>query len=150
MICPNCGKPNSENQNYCVNCGAALPQLQTKKLDPSDSVKPPKPYAWASPSSPLHEIVNEPQQVQPLEPPLYSAPPVQAVQASPGSNQFPANSYHCPNCGTNEPPIIKSKISEGGWIVFALMIVFCFPLFWIGFLMRQQYSVCPACMKKLS
>jgi lipopolysaccharide-induced tumor necrosis factor-alpha factor len=149
MICPHCGKPNDVNQNYCCECGAALPEMQTQRFDSSNSIKPPKPYAWASPSSPLHAVVNEPEQVQPLQP-LYSAPPAQFNAQSSAINHVPANSYHCPNCGTNAPPILRSKISDGGWLVFVLMLVFCFPLFWIGFLMRQQYSVCPACLRKLS
>jgi len=50
--------------------------------------------------------------------------------------------YRCPYCGTNSPPFIISKISSGGWVVFALMLLFCFPLFWIGLLMKDQHQIC--------
>jgi hypothetical protein len=41
------------------------------------------------------------------------------------------------------------KISEAGWIVFAIMLVTCFPLFWIGFLMKQDERFCSVCRARL-
>ena len=58
--------------------------------------------------------------------------------------------YRCPYCGTNQPPFTVSKISSGGWIVFALMLLFCFPLFWIGLLMKETSQVCPQCRVALN
>ena len=40
---------------------------------------------------------------------------------------YPYGQYRCPYCGTNQPPFTVSKISSGGWVVFALMLLFCFP-----------------------
>jgi lipopolysaccharide-induced tumor necrosis factor-alpha factor len=58
--------------------------------------------------------------------------------------------YRCPYCGTNSPPFIISKISSGGWVVFALMLLFCFPLFWIGLLMKDHHQICAQCHVRLN
>jgi DNA-directed RNA polymerase subunit M/transcription elongation factor TFIIS len=59
--------------------------------------------------------------------------------------------FTCPFCKTHEAPIIRQKISTGGWIVFILLLlVFCWPLFWIGLLMKDEYRVCYNCGMKLS
>ena len=53
--------------------------------------------------------------------------------------------FECPYCGTDELPVVKSQISTGGWIVFAVMLVTCFPLFWIGLLIKEDYRECYDC-----
>jgi hypothetical protein len=53
--------------------------------------------------------------------------------------------YKCPYCGTNQPPYLVSSISTGGWVVFAVMLLVCFPLFWIGLLMKENHQVCSHC-----
>jgi hypothetical protein len=58
--------------------------------------------------------------------------------------------YRFPYCGTNSPPFIISKISSGGWVVFALMLLFCFPLFWIGLLMKDHHQICAQCRVRLN
>lgn len=143
MICQNCGQLNETGQNYCRHCGKAILQPQTYQPPQAN----PKPYGWASPSSPLHDIFDDqqqprqPQQVQriPQTPPLVQMP---------RQHQHLAAGYRCPNCGTNAPPITRSEISDGGWIVFILMLFLCLPLFWVGLLMRDQFRVCPACLRR--
>ena len=58
--------------------------------------------------------------------------------------------YRCPYCGTNSPPFSVSQISSGGWVVFALMLLFCFPLFWIGLLMKEHHQICAQCRVRLN
>jgi hypothetical protein len=58
--------------------------------------------------------------------------------------------YQCPRCHSHTHPIIESRISTAGWIVFAVMLFFCFPLFWIGFFITEDYSVCPMCRCRLN
>lgn len=53
--------------------------------------------------------------------------------------------YKCPYCGSLAPPVQHQKISTGGWIVFAIMLVVCFPLFFVGLLMKDTYQVCGQC-----
>ncbi|MEP6924852.1 MAG: LITAF-like zinc ribbon domain-containing protein [Pyrinomonadaceae bacterium] len=147
MFCQNCRQSNDSGQNYCRHCGAPLLQPSKQTNAPP---QPPKPYGWASPSSPLHNVANggnlqEPQKVEPLAPANYQPPPF--AQAS-NSSIMPQHlrGYRCPRCGINAPPVVQKKISDGGWIVFVLMLIFCFPLFFIGLLMREERRVCPACL----
>ena len=56
----------------------------------------------------------------------------------------------CDYCGSTEPPYRTSQISQAGWIVFALMLVFFFPLFWIGLLMTETQYTCRDCGRRLT
>jgi hypothetical protein len=56
----------------------------------------------------------------------------------------------CPYCGNTDPPVIRQQISQSGWIMFAVMMFFCWPLFWIGLLMTEDYLACGDCGRKLS
>lgn len=58
--------------------------------------------------------------------------------------------YRCPYCGTNHPPFTTTQVSSGGWVVFALMLLFCFPLFWIGLLMKDTHQICSQCRVRLN
>lgn len=144
MICQNCGQHNESGQNYCRNCGAPL--LQPQPYQPPRGAQP-KPYSWASPSSPLHNIGDEsnaPRRVEPL-PTAPATTPAPFVHAHP--NQI---GYRCPRCNSTALPVVRKKISDNGWIVFVVMLIFCFPLFWIGLLMRDEYRVCPTCLLQLT
>jgi hypothetical protein len=44
---------------------------------------------------------------------------------------------------------VREQISPAGWIVFAVMIFACFPLFWIGLLMKENIHYCSDCGMKL-
>ena len=53
--------------------------------------------------------------------------------------------FRCPYCNSSVWPITRSQISTGGWIVFAVMLLVCFPLFFIGLLITEEYKVCADC-----
>jgi hypothetical protein len=55
----------------------------------------------------------------------------------------------CHVCGSDAPPIYTSQISAGGWIVMVVMLVFCWPLFWIGLLMKEDVKKCSECGARL-
>jgi hypothetical protein len=57
--------------------------------------------------------------------------------------------FRCPNCRSDEPPLIRKDISAAGWAVFVVMLLFCFPLFFIGLLMQEEYRVCRDCGVRL-
>jgi hypothetical protein len=57
----------------------------------------------------------------------------------------PRPEFRCPRCGTAERPSTLSAVSVGGWVVLASMLVVCFPLFWVGLLIREKQSVCAVC-----
>jgi hypothetical protein len=46
-------------------------------------------------------------------------------------------------------PKIEKRISTAGWITFAVLLVFFFPLFWIGLLIKEEVQVCQVCSSKL-
>ena len=58
--------------------------------------------------------------------------------------------FRCPFCGTDDPPLTSKQISAAGWITFAVMMVFCFPLFWIGLLMNEEKHRCRDCGRTLN
>jgi DNA-directed RNA polymerase subunit RPC12/RpoP len=55
----------------------------------------------------------------------------------------------CDYCGSTARPRTTTEISQGGWIVFALLLVFFFPLFWIGLLMTETKVTCDDCGRRL-
>lgn len=55
----------------------------------------------------------------------------------------------CDRCGSTEPPYARTQISQAGWITFALLLVFFFPLFWVGLLMTETEWHCRDCGARL-
>jgi DNA-directed RNA polymerase subunit RPC12/RpoP len=55
----------------------------------------------------------------------------------------------CPYCGSTASPYDTTEISQAGWITFALLLVFCFPLFWIGLLITESHLKCSDCHARL-
>lgn len=51
----------------------------------------------------------------------------------------------CPECGSKEPPVSRWKVSATGWVLFAVLLLFCFPLFWIGLLITEEQRECYDC-----
>jgi lipopolysaccharide-induced tumor necrosis factor-alpha factor len=61
-----------------------------------------------------------------------------------------SSGFRCRYCESTARPRTQNQISVAGWIVFAVMLVFCFPLFWIGLLMTEDVKTCSDCGRKLS
>src|SRR5206468_107410 len=57
--------------------------------------------------------------------------------------------WRCPYCGTDEPPVRRTKTSTGGWVVFVVLLVFFFPLCFLGFLITDEYRTCIECGSNL-
>lgn len=53
--------------------------------------------------------------------------------------------YKCLTCGSKIPPTVLRRISTGGWVFFFALLLICLPIALFGFLMKEEYSVCPAC-----
>lgn len=53
----------------------------------------------------------------------------------------------CRSCGCRET-IHKSEISTAGWVTFAVLLAVCWPLFWIGLLMKEEYRACADCGRR--
>jgi hypothetical protein len=56
--------------------------------------------------------------------------------------------FRCPFCNTTERPLIRSRVSLAGWIIFLSLLV-CFPFCFLGLLLRDEYHVCRHCGIKL-
>lgn len=56
----------------------------------------------------------------------------------------------CPYCGYAGRPVLRDQISAAGWVVFTILLLFCWPLFFIGLLIREQYMACGDCGARIS
>lgn len=131
--CEDCRTLNEDNARVCTWCGTSL---------------------WLSGRTPTGEVnrttvaEQEQQRQSAYTPPTYNAYAPPAVQPAAARPQH--TGYRCPYCHSTAPPFTLEKISEGGWIVFVVMLVTCFPLFWIGLLMKEDQRFCSSCRTRLS
>jgi len=61
--------------------------------------------------------------------------------------------FKCPYCEKEGAPVTVKKVSSTGWIVFVLLLVFCFPLCWLPFVLdgcKEEIRKCPSCGATLS
>ena len=59
--------------------------------------------------------------------------------------QFGNVAFKCPYCQSQSPPIQQQKISTAGWVLFVVLLLACFPLCWIGLLIKEDYLSCSFC-----
>jgi len=130
--CDACRTLNDDNARSCTGCGTSL---------------------WLSGRAPTGDInTRTATQERPpaYTPPSYNAyPPPPAMQPAPARPQPAMSGYRCPYCKSTAPPFTIEKITEGGWIVFAMMLLFCLPLFWIGLLMKESQQFCSVCRARI-
>lgn len=150
--CLNCGQANDSGAHFCRFCGTKAsfvpqpsPARQHNEIPPA-----PRPYAWKTDEFNVNDALGAKtadmfnqktshqgnnRNVQPFNP---------GYQPQHGLYADNAN-YRCPHCGTQNPPTVQRKISTAGWIVFAALLIFFFPLFWIGLLIKDNVRVCSVC-----
>lgn len=116
---------------YCTSCGTKC--FETALACPNCG-KRLKPHAVA-PSR--FEGPSGPPPTEPYPWMVDSPPPVVG---------FPK----CWRCGSSQLPQIKERISMGGVVTLLAMCILCFPLFWIGLLLKEQYQVCSKCGAELT
>jgi hypothetical protein len=109
---------------YCSKCGAQLPDgtVFCTKCGAAQTAKAADPVAPAAGTS--------------------SAPPP-AAAAQPAYGVFT-----CPFCHFQGPPIVERKLSQNGWIVFILLLIFCLPLCWLPFVIdgcKEDVRKCASC-----
>ncbi len=149
MQCHNCGQINTQTSNFCRFCGTKFMSHQHQNGG-NYEFAPPRPYAWKTDEFQISESKARKtlNQVQPL-PNQNPFQPAQAPQPlAQRQSQFLAENYRCPRCGSQHFPRYERKISTAGWIVFAVLLVMFFPLFWIGFLIKEDVRICPVCRLK--
>lgn len=151
--CHSCGQANSPESNFCRFCGSAFP----RRSNGGDyDFSPPRPYVWKTDEFQISKSrarnTQAFQQVQPLayQPPAAAHQPA-PMPVSTGRQPHPAvHGYHCPRCQSQLAPRIEKRISTAGWIVFAVLLITLFPLFWIGFFLKEEIRVCPVCNLRLN
>jgi hypothetical protein len=147
--CQNCGKLNAAGSNFCRFCGTKFGFPVQAAKDPYDYAPPPRPYAWKTDE---FQTQNEPRKGAPAERRDLRNNDFNTVDnnfqpatlAYHPSNPL-AQPYRCPHCMSQFAPLVERRISTAGWITFAVLLVFFFPLFWIGLLIKEDVAVCPSC-----
>lgn len=151
--CTNCGQVNTDTSNFCRFCGTKFLQTQMSN-EGNYEYSPPRPYSWKTDEFQVGDRKppknQQPNRVQPLPNPYatnQSVPPPALAYQQP---QNVAYGYRCPRCASQAMPKVVRKISTAGWVVFAVLLVMFFPLFWIGFLIKEDARFCPVCNLKVS
>jgi DNA-directed RNA polymerase subunit M/transcription elongation factor TFIIS len=96
-----------------------------------------------------------PPPAQPQPAPTTSAPPTRVVimpvlipvERNEDDEERPRRRRRprCRFCGSRARPYWQRKISTGGWITFALLLVLFWPLCFIGLLIKEDYLACYDC-----
>lgn len=145
--CFNCGQANSAQSNFCRFCGANF--TQPEKQSDYD-LAPPRPYVWKTDEFQISKAKQRKTEEFRFNESQGNTLPVpnQPFQTQQLSYRQPyglARQYNCPHCNSQLAPRMERKISNAGWIVFAVLLVTFFPLFWIGLLIKENVPVCPVC-----
>jgi hypothetical protein len=72
------------------------------------------------------------------------APPASHDPDGPGPGEV-----RCPLCNAVGPPAVKSQVTAVGWFVVVSMLCTCFPLAFLGLLIREPVQRCAGCGLKL-
>lgn len=143
--CQNCGKLNSGETNFCRFCGTKF-VFQSPVMDDPFDHRAPRPYAWKTDEFQTHNEARK--TMSGLGTPGQAAPSYQPAPLT--YQQHPlAQPFRCPNCMSQYLPRMERRISTAGWITFAVLLVFFFPLFWIGLLIKEDVQVCQVCNSKM-
>jgi hypothetical protein len=153
--CQNCGQVNMQAGNFCRFCGTKITAMQysngannynPQPLPAPSSYEnaPPRPYSWKTDEYQISETPkNKPiNRVQPLA--NFQPPQNAGLQPFPQA-QAMSHGFNCPRCSSQLFPRVTRQISTAGWIVFAVLLVTFFPLFWVGFLIKEEVRTCPVC-----
>ena len=146
--CHNCGQVNAGESNFCRFCGTRFTFQQTAVNNPYDYAAP-RPYSWKTDEFQTQNEARPTAQAGQTRPIPDPAPNVAQPLAFHQPQQM-ANGYRCPNCMSQYMPRMERRISTAGWITFAVLLVFFFPLFWIGLLIKEDVPVCQTCNARLS
>ena len=60
--------------------------------------------------------------------------------------------FQCPYCSNEGLPYTQRKLSSNGWLCFVILLLFCFPLFWLPFVIggfKEEIRKCVSCGMRL-
>lgn len=61
--------------------------------------------------------------------------------------------FKCPYCDHVGMPRVTKQMSATGWLIFAILLVFCLPLCWIPFITegtQEEIRKCVSCGNRLN
>src|SRR5262245_44099657 len=137
--CQNCGQGNAPESQFCRFCGTKFLIRQPMPQQGYD-YQSPRPYAWKTDE---FQTQADPRRAATAQRPQGTWNPNSSAPLAAASPQYMSGNYRCPNCMSQYLPQIERRISTNGWIVFAVLLVLFFPLFWVGFLIKEDVHVCP-------
>ncbi len=149
MLCTSCDFENPPRSRFCRKCGAPIEDQTVALNQDKFSSNPPDPYSWRE-----DEVndVDEHGVRQRSNPPQPPPPPVRVgVPQRDGSIEVTGilapqhQGIMCPRCGGQMALSPVRKVSNGGWLVFVILLIFIFPLAWIGLLIRKDVYFCLSC-----
>lgn len=149
--CSKCNKTNEQGANFCRFCGARFVAEQNyavPQMEPFDHSAP-KPYSWKTDEFATQSEARQTSATLGTSPIFNQYPQQQNQAVAYRPVAMVGQNYRCPACMSTYLPRLEKKISTGGWITFALLLVFFFPLFWIGLLMKEEMQVCPTCNNRV-
>jgi hypothetical protein len=127
--CRNCGQPNANIARICRYCGTPLlSDYQPSQQRPPDYAPPPQTDFGGIP-------------LWATNPP----PPAPVTPLAPLAQPNTPPNFRCPHCQSTAPPVIAKRIGAAGWIVFFALLIFCFPLCFIGLFIKEEYRMCSWC-----
>jgi DNA-directed RNA polymerase subunit RPC12/RpoP len=149
--CPKCGR------RFEITDGRELPDEPLPEALPAPPIPPPVPRALAKKRRRSRRAAAESAEVDTMPAKDWlqrqcrgSAPIPPLATSIPTAGDGHDVGFRCPYCGSRQLPQRRSKISAGGWVMFWILLLFlCFPLCWIGLLMKEEYLVCYDCGIKL-
>jgi len=153
--CQNCGKLNATASNFCRFCGTKVGYPAQVQENPYDYSPPPRPYGWKTDEFQTHTEARRTAATDYMAAtgsnqyaPVQNAYQGSATLAYHQNDQL-GQPYRCPRCMSQFLPRLERRISTAGWITFSVLLVFFFPLFWIGLLIKEDVNVCPSCNTKI-
>jgi hypothetical protein len=148
--CQNCGRVNTPEANFCRFCGTRFGVPPVAIQSPFDHAAP-RPYSWKTDEFQSQPAPKGTVPIDRLRNATSAFTPAPAGHAPLAFQQpqYLNQPFRCPRCMSQYLPRIERRISTAGWITFAVLLVFFFPLFWIGLLIKEDVQVCQSCNAKI-
>lgn len=138
---------NAAGAIFCRFCGTKFNFQAPVAANPFDHSAP-RPYSWKTDEFQTQNEARGTTQFKP-ESPTQAFPQHRPAPLAYQGQQAVTN-FRCPRCMSQYMPRLERRISTAGWVTFALLLVFFFPLFWIGLLIKEDVHVCQSCNLKLT
>ena len=149
--CENCGRENAAEAVFCRFCGTKMNAPLQMTPSPFDHTAP-RPYAWKT-----DEFQARPNEQRPTSQIDREASTAHLNAHQPQPSYAPLahqqhamyQAWRCPRCMSAFAPRVERRITTAGWITFGVLLVFFFPLFWIGLLIKEDVRICPTCLTRV-